>query len=378
MNESKDISKKLLAALLVFTVLLIVSFVLLYFVSKRQSALEGADSSVRLSAQSGFSCEFAEAQKLFPFCDGVMKVTGDRIAYLTSSGSEVYSYSVDYSNPNCFIRGKYCIVADIDGYNFSVYDSEKQVYIKSTSDKIKSCCLSDQCFSAIVMDSKEAYGQVTIFDSNGNFIANCISNDSGFPVACEFNGDSSMLAITTLNTNGAVIKPYIKLLSIEYDKREKYTAQDHAVYSVEDSEILASLCFCKNRFLTFSGDKAYAVTSNEVSALELGFGAFNYCFSVGNNIFMIYSDGVGRVNKLAVIDSANNIVYDSLLGGTVNAYGVDSGRAVISVDRRIFVFNADGNLVSDISVDEDVLKVGFVGSDKVLAVSTSGVHTYNY
>ena len=66
MNDSKDISKKLLAALLVFTVLLIVSFVLLYFVSKRQSALEGADSSVRLSAQSGFSCEFAEAQKLFP------------------------------------------------------------------------------------------------------------------------------------------------------------------------------------------------------------------------------------------------------------------------------------------------------------------------
>lgn len=377
MDEGRDIKKKLTIAMVVFVVILIASFVLLYFVSKKQSALEGADSSVRLSAQSGFSCEFAEAQKLYPFCDGVIKIANDRVAYLTSSGSEVYSYPVNYMNPVCYIRNGYCIVADIDGYSFSVYDAKNQIFIKSTDEKIKACYLSDQCFSAVILDSKDAYGEVMLCDPNGAFIAECISNDSGFPVSCVFNDDSSMIAITTVNTNGAVVKPYIKLLKIEYD-RKRYTADDHAVYSIEDSEILSSICFSKDRFVTFSSDSAYLVGDKDVAKLELGFGSFNCCFTVGDNLFIIYSDGVGRVNKLAVIDSGNNIVYDSLLGSTVNAYGTDGDRAVISVDRRIFVFGSDGNVVSDISVDEDVLKVGFIGSDKIIVVSTSGVHTYNY
>ena len=150
------------------------------------------------------------------------------------------------------------------------------------------------------------------------------------------------------------------------------------MYSVDESEVLSTLCFIKDRFLTFSSDSAYSVSDEGVSKLELEFGSFSYCFTVANNLFIIYSDGVGRVNKLAVIDSNNNIVYDSLLGSTVNAYGIGTDRAVISVDRRIFVFGNDGNVISDISVDEDVLKVGFIGSDKILVVSTSGVHTYNY
>ena len=99
MDEGKTIKKKLLFAMIIFFILVVASSVLLYFVSKKQTSLEGADSSVRLSAQSGFACEFAEAQKFYPFCDGVLKVTGDRVAYLTLSGNEAYGYSVKYTNP---------------------------------------------------------------------------------------------------------------------------------------------------------------------------------------------------------------------------------------------------------------------------------------
>ena len=34
--------------------------------------------------------------------------------------------------------------------------------------------------------------------------------------------------------------------------------------------------------------------------------------------------------------------------------------------------------IFNISVDEDVIRVGFLGNDKIVVVSTSGVHTYNY
>ena len=108
------------------------------------------------------------------------------------------------------------------------------------------------------------------------------------------------------------------------------------------------------------------------------YSSMNNVFDVDDHLFLVYSDGVGQVNKLAIIDSSNNIVYDSSLGSVVNAYNTYKNRAVISVDRRIFVFESNGDVISDISVDEDVLRVGFVGNDKVIVVSTSGVHTYTY
>jgi hypothetical protein len=50
----------------------------------------------------------------------------------------------------------------------------------------------------------------------------------------------------------------------------------------------------------------------------------------------------------------------------------------LSIDRRIYIFSKDGGIVSDISVDEDVLRIGFMGSNKLVVVSTGGVHTIDY
>lgn len=377
MDESRKIKNKLIAVVVAFLVVLLIGVVLLWFVSKKQSALEGADSSVRLSSQSGFSCDFAESQKLYPFCDGVLKVTNDRIAYLTISGNEAFSYQVKYSNPFCVVNGEYALVGDIDGYSMSVYNKDGQVYTKSTSDKIKAGTISTDCFVSMILDSSEAYGQVNIFAPDGSFIANFISQDSGYPVATQFNYDSTKLAITSVNTNGAVFEPYIKVLDIKLEKN-KYVASDYAIFSTKSGDIISTVIFSNNRFLAFSSDSIYAVNDRELSTLNLDYGSYNYVFDVNGNLFLIYADGVGQVNKLAVIDSQNNIVYDSILGNNVNAFSTYKDKCVICVDRRIFLFRDNGNIMYDISVDEDVIRVGFIGNDKIVVVSTSGVHTYNF
>ena len=79
-----------------------------------------------------------------------------------------------------------------------------------------------------------------------------------------------------------------------------------------------------------------------------------------------------------IIDSDNRTLYDSAIGSSINAYGVYGNRCIISVDNRVYVFNTSGDILSDIMVDEDILRVGFVSNDKYLIVSTGGVHTYNF
>lgn len=377
MDEGSKIKKKLIVILCVFICVLLAGVVMLYIVSKKQSALEGADSSVRLSAQTGFSCEFAEAQKLYPFADGVLKVTNDRIAYLTISGNEAYSSKVNYTNPFCIVSGDYALVADLDGYSFSVYNKDGQLFNKVTKDRIKAGTISVDSFVSLILDSDDDYGQVSIFAPDGSFIANWVSHESGYPISSSFNYDSTKLAITSVNTNGAVVEPFIKVLDVSYEK-SKYVAKDYAVFEVEQGEFISSIIYSDKRYLAFGTDVAYAIDDSVISSLNLNFGSYNYVFDVNGNLFMIYSDGVGQVNKIAIIDSSNTVVYDSILGNNINAFSSDKNNCVISVDRRIFVFDNNGNVLSDISVDEDVVRVGFIGNDKIVVVSTSGVHTYSF
>ncbi|HPJ81724.1 MAG TPA: hypothetical protein PL103_05850, partial [Saccharofermentans sp.] len=86
-KSNSTIYKSLTITVMLFVVLLVISIVLLFLVINREDALKGADRAIRLSAQGGFDCEYAEAQKLFPFEEGVLKVLNDRVAYLTLSGN---------------------------------------------------------------------------------------------------------------------------------------------------------------------------------------------------------------------------------------------------------------------------------------------------
>ena len=151
--------------------ILIATVVLIFVVVRKDKALQGADQAIKLSAQGGFSCEYAEAQKLYAFGEGILKVTSDRVAYLTLSGNEVYSHTVNYSNPQCYIRGDKAVVFDMNGYGLVMLDSEKLIYELPVSDKIKSVTISpDDLVGVITEGSGYAYGHVKVFDTEGRLI----------------------------------------------------------------------------------------------------------------------------------------------------------------------------------------------------------------
>ena len=130
-----SIRKGLTIAITIFAALLIISIVMIFVVSKKIDSMAGADAQIKLSAQGGFSCEYSEAQKLYPYGDGVIKVTSERIAYLNLSGSEIFSQTISYQNPQCVIIGDYVAVFDRDGYSFTVLDKDGVWFSKPTADR---------------------------------------------------------------------------------------------------------------------------------------------------------------------------------------------------------------------------------------------------
>lgn len=376
-KNRKNIDKKLITIIIAFALVIVISVILLILVSRKQAALQGADQVIRLSSQGGFSCEYAEAQKLYIYSDGVLKVTTDRIAYLTSSGNEVFSTSVSYNNPRCMIKNERAVVIDVDGYGVTVLDNEKVIYSKPTTGKVKAAYLSDSGMCALVTDAQDAYGQIIIYDVEGNIISQWTSYNSGYPISVGFNKDDTFFAVTTVNTSGAVYEPYVRVFSIG-EANGFTTTSDYAIYTIDQADVFGNVMYVGDSLFTFSANKVYMLSNDKLVALDKEFGAIVHVTLVGDKLFIVYADGVDQLNKLAVIDGSATLIYDSEVGSEVNAVAEADGLYALSIDKRIYVFNDSGTVVSDISVDEDILRLGFIGNGKLAVVSTGGVHTIDY
>ena len=374
--SQKAIRRGLTIAVTIFASLLIISVALIFVVSKKIDSMAGADAQIKLSAQGGFNCEYSEAQKLYPYGDGVIKVTSERIAYLTLSGSEVFSQTISYQNPQCVVFGDFVTVFDRDGYSFTVLDKDGVWYTKPMADPVKSVQMSEDGFIAVISGNDDTYGEVSIFDEKGNELAVWTSYNSGFPICCAFNKDSSLLAVSTINTSGAVIVPYIRVFSIN-NTDKGYEVEDHAVYTTDDSVIFASICFVGNKLCCFTSNALYEVKDDTLSQMNFDFSAIGYVKNVSGNLFVTYSDGVNQLNKLAIINSNDSVIYNSNIGSNIICVAQNDSYYAISVDRRVFIYNTSGIIIDDFSVDEDIIRMNFISGNKLCVVSTSGVHTIN-
>ncbi len=376
-GKTSSIDSKLKFAIIGFVGLLIVAVILLVLVSKSEEESRGAERFIRLSGQTGFACEYAEAQKLYAFGEGVLKVTKERVAYLTLSGNEVFSTNVSYNNPQCYILGDNCVVFDNDGYGFVVMDTEHVLYEKPTENKIQSAMLSASGLCAVITDSPDAYGEVILYNSEGSQISRWSSYNSGYPICAAFSEDESYFALSTLNTTGAVYKPYVRVFSLNYDN-DSISASDYAVYSVDDTTILSYTAYIGSTLYAFCSDRIYTVTNDLLVPLNDSFGTINYVRIVDDVIFVVYSDGVNQLNKLKIMNATGETIYDSEVGSDVNAIASNEDVYALSIDDRILVFDSTGNVISDISVDEDIIRIGFTDNNRLVVVSTGGVHTVDY
>ena len=187
---------------------------------------------------------------------------------------------------------------------------------------------------------------------------------------------ASLLAVSTVNTNGAVIVPYIRVFSITQSSKG-YDVADYAVYTTEDNVIFASVCYIGDKLCCFTSNSLYEVKDENLSRINFDFSAIGYVKTVGDDIFITYSDGINQLNKLAVINSNDTLLYNSHMGSSIDCVAKNSDFYAINVDRRIFILNTAGRITNDYSVDEDIIRMNFISGDKLCVVSTGGVHMIN-
>ncbi|MBO4495480.1 MAG: hypothetical protein J5752_06460 [Clostridiales bacterium] len=361
---------------LVFLCVLLISVcvVLVFMLKNHNDAKKGASEQLRLSAIAGFDCEYTEAQQLYPFMNGLLKVTTNRITYMSISGNEIYGVDVEMSSPICKIAGGYAMVADSDGFFCAMFSEDGLVFNKHMTGKIGNVALTPSGLSAVIIDEGKSFGDVYIMEKDSSFLAQWTSNESGYPLSLEFSPDETILSVSLVDTDGSQMVPHVKQFLIPKDRANERPSE-YAFYSPLVSDIMPIVAYAGDGRLAVAGIGDVAVVGNgECKLIEPGFACVTTIFSYDGGFGVVYSDGLDQPVRLAVFNSNGSKKTEIDLGNSLLNYDVSGSSALIAVDEKIMLINmASGKVESTIPVDETVIRVSFFGKKNICLVTSVGV-----
>ena len=365
-------STPLLVALCI--ILAVVTIVLVYMIRNHMEAKDGAKEQLRLSAIAGFDCEYSEAQQLYPFQSGLLKVSNKRVAYLSISGNEIYSVDLETASPICIQNGPYAMVADTEGFLCALFSEEGMVYKTHMTGKIGNVALAPSGLSAVIIDDADSFGSVYIMEKDSTFLAKWSSYESGYPLSLAFSPDESTLSVSLVDTDGSQMIPHMKQFSIPKD-RTTARPSEYSYYTPISSDIMPILAYLSNEKVAIAGISDVAIAGNgECNAVTPGFPCVSSMVSFDGGYAVVYSDGIDQPFRLASYNSNGSKIGEVDLGNDVLNFDVSGSMALFAVDEKILLIDlSSARVTSSLGIDEPVLRISFFGTKNVCVVTSAGV-----
>lgn len=376
---AKNDRNPLMPWLVFISLLLIVAACFLFvLIRNHASASKGSDYSLGINSVSGFDCDYSEAQRLYPFVDGLVKVTATRAAYMNLSGNEIYSTDFSMEKPACQNNEKYFLIFDQEGYSCTLINDKNVIFQKHLDGKISFAAISDRGDTAIIMEQKDTRGAVVILNSAGEQIAQWNSVESGYPVSLSFSKDGSMLSIALVDVDGSQMQPNLKQLFLP-DPASGKTPYDLSFYSPDVSLIMPSLSYFDDNKLIWSGNsRLFMLSDGTLTEMTPEFANILAVISVGGGSVVFYSNGVGQEICYEFINNAFTRGESITLGNQLKAYSIRDNFILIAVDDKLILIDVKKDEITKLmTIDEDVIRLSLTEKNKAVVVTSSGVREIN-
>jgi len=374
-GKGSKIKRSLFPLVILFAVLLMIaSGVLIYLVREHVEASSGYDKTAYEMMASGFSCEYSEAQKLYPFGEGVLKVTQTRVAYLSMTGAEVYGADIDMENPFCVVNTEYALVADAGGYFCALFDTSGKVFTYQMDGAIRFGTVGTDGTTAYILEKSDTKGTLYLLDKNSVFISEWRSVESGYPLSACFAPDQSSVYIALADTDGGVIRPHMKEIGLSVQDGA-YAARDLSIYSPESTDILSVIAAIGDDTLYAAGISDLFVFSGGASqAISTPFGQILQILPAGNRLAVFYSEGIEQEICLELIGTDMKRQTPLVIGNDLSAVIANDKVIVAASDNSLIFINTSTNaILKTIEVNQEIIRIGFQEDGTVVVVTADGV-----
>ena|GEM_PF-1119032 len=317
----------------------------------------------------GFAATAVEAQQMFPFRDGVMKVTSTRIAFLDIRGHEQFAADADFEAPFNVSNGNYFLVADREGHGLILLDSSGEIYRATVDGRISGAAVRSDGHLAIIQDQSESTGAVSIFaPDRATKLFDVIFAESGYVLSVSFPADSDSFDVTLVNTASSSARPVIKRYSLQGrqlgERRPDLTGiYPLAAYAGPDQLVLCGTATLAA--MTYTNDNlAWQANYQQISAVR----------SASDGLLVIATDEQDGFSSLELLKPDGQSKFKTKVGASVANLDLMGTTACLSNGTHVLIVSlTDGSIQLDQDVAAEVTRVAFAQDGSLTVITRSGV-----
>lgn len=280
--------------------------------------LNASAETVDVFGTDSVSYPTSEEQSFTLYRHGLAAAGNYSVSVFTATGRQTLSAQVQYRHPVAVGAGKYLLVYELGGDQYSIYNSYTQLYSGKSDAPITGAAVSDAGFYAIVSSSESYTSVVSLYNEHFSLINRY--NKNGYVMDVSINEKGTLLSILTSQSKGGMFAT--ELMVCEPKKGEALVQKDIA-------SSLGLSC-------TFTDGGISVLCSDEVLLLSTQGERLASCTLPSGALSAVSHSADG----LAVYLKATSVWEES----------------------RLLVFDENGKLICNEQTDEEILQLSAVGN----------------
>ncbi|MBE6627933.1 MAG: hypothetical protein E7629_03310 [Ruminococcaceae bacterium] len=274
--------------------------------------LNASAESVFVPPSESITYPVSNEQSFTLYRKGLAVAGNSTVTVFSTTGRQTISQSISYQNPIAVGAGKYLLVYELGGLQYSLYSSYTQVFTGSCEYPITGAAVSDSGMYAIVSSSDTYTSVVSLYSDNFSLLNKY--NKTGYVMDVSINSRGSQLAILTiLPENGAFSTELMLCRPGEGTSDAKKTLEGTVGW---DCEFMASDDAIA--VLHESGVAYYSAKGEQLSTFSfLGKEPLAVDMSRDGVALYLPSAEISKKNMLIVFDKSGKMLYNEGISGEV-------------------------------------------------------------
>lgn len=316
-----------------------------------------------------YPCDATEAQKLYPLENGLVKVSKDRISYISLTGVEKFGETVSMEIPVCRVSGEYALVTDTGGTSYTLLNSSGILYSSGAGSTIDFGYINSEGYAVIVYDKPGIKGVAKIIAPDGTGVFAWESAESGYILSAYISPDSESVDVSIYNTDSVEPFPVLKQFTL--------AGEVIGQYSPDTTQMLPVIVYCGNNPVMCGASDIIALIGNKEAYHKQFFKVYSIAAS-GSSILAVAKNSAGDTPMLYRISADGSLSNGILLSEEVTPVAVYGNTAVVGSGTSVVCIDVQKmKVVSRVTLNSSVLRVGLAQSGSmVIAVAGDGVVNY--
>ena len=290
---------------------------------------------------------------------GLAVAGNSSVTIFTATGRQTVSQNISYRNPVAVGTGKYLLVYELGGLQYSLYNSYAQVFVGSSEYPILGAAVSNSGMYAIVSSSENYTSTVSLYSSNFSLLNRY--NKVGYVMDVSINQKGTQVAILSSTPQGGEFFTELMLCEPGKSKADtKETIEESLGWrcSFTSDGNIAVLHEKGILYLSDDGEElsSYSFAGKTPAAVDISEDGVSLCLT---------SDGAFEEKKIIVFDKNGKMLYNGSVTARVQQIARSGNSLYWFSDKGIHRLNLKNQESSSLEYD--------VSKKKLLAPSETEV-----